>query len=697
MSAPPTSPDPHDHPPQDISESSSTAVEVGNVPLDLETMSSPSTPDPNDQPHQGTSEPSPNTVATGNGDSGQEPTSSVESWQEIRDRILQRYSDPLVNPLNTEAYGGVVRSILGEALGYAVVYLAAPWVFDELVCGLVEVCGERLSLRTIAWVKFLRYWLPYLIKAKCLFGFIRRLFRGTPDFLVMPLHHAFVTMGAPCAQQAHSSTVRRGEHVSLGQSSSVVDTTRQEQPAPIEVEVSMVQTRDPHTADSALRLASLTDVSEYDVDEPPFLAARYHERQTSGGVSETRLIEATHDLEDAIPVPFNECMNGDPDVADTIISPEAEQRFSSTPTPVALPITVETCWAEQEWLVLCVPRVTNILSTASDTPGKVFDKSQKLVTASQRALEIYELFPHEAKKEEEGEHRNSPDRLLTQYEFPHVFSAQTMNLDICLFMQKAIELVAVRGGRFVILADGYSGTGKSYTLFETRDCIAQWAGDLLFHQLHLGQVFFAATEIVHSIQDGVVNKSVTFPPAKLRSISSTRQELSAFKNRVVAYSATSAEHLQALVDWTVASRQTLPTAVNKNSSRSHLICQILIPRGAGFAMLTLADLAGAEDSSVTDHGSVSQLINQERSKFNVQLLAYARDPATTVFRTGELAKAMRTMFSQRAPLDRPAILYIPHLNQAQSTKSCSRPRLDMARDLMSAQTASEPSKPCERA
>jgi len=178
MSAPPASPDPHDHPPQDISESSSTAVEVGNVPLDLETMSSPSTPDPNDQPHQGTSEPSPNTVATGNGDSGQEPTSSVESWQEIRDRILQRYSDPLVNPLNTEAYGGVVRSILGEALGYAVVYLAAPWVFDELVCGLVEVCGERLSLRTIAWVKFLRYWLPYLIKAKCLFGFIRRLFRG---------------------------------------------------------------------------------------------------------------------------------------------------------------------------------------------------------------------------------------------------------------------------------------------------------------------------------------------------------------------------------------------------------------------------------------------------------------------------------------------------------------------------------------
>ena len=93
-------------------------------------------------------------------------------------------------------------------------------------------------------------------------------------------------------------------------------------------------------------------------------------------------------------------------------------------------------------------------------------------------------------------------------------------------------------------------------------------------------------------------------------------------------------------------------------------------------MLTLADLAGAENNSVNSQGSTSDKINVERSYFDTQLRQYAKDPTKAVFRTGALANTMRPSLPKSPPSEHPTVVHFSHVNEAQSVVACSLPRLE---------------------
>ncbi|XP_014555182.1 hypothetical protein COCVIDRAFT_17195 [Bipolaris victoriae FI3] len=669
------------------------------------------------------------------------PRDVIETWQEMRDRIRQRYSNSLIDPTNTEPYGGLAWSLIGEAVAYGLVYLLAPLIIDETVLYFVGIIGP--SLRTIAWIKFIRYWLPYLIACKFFVGIANRYFQRTPGFLVKYVHHALIATSTRLIQHACSPIAHPSQKDADHPTNTPGFCTHElEQPQSSNA-VLAINAQDSDHAVTSPQPRPLASFPSHkipsgkakawpgmmrvlqDVELPPRMHAYDQDANFIRTSTEPKLmgkaLENAYGLRKTTPISVNmreqdfpqdkapedlvatplfvlegqactltpgtindarpnaieklsdELGNDVQEVSDVqrSLPSDADNNVSAPHQYRTPPNTIATCWNACQKLVLSIPRITEIESTASDTLGKTFDKSQTITVLEQNVVQTCES--------------SNPDLALSRYQFPYVFDVHTTNQDICRFLQKAIERVARRGGRFGILADGYSGTGKSYTLFEAPDSIARSTGDVLFGYLKLKEVLFSATEVVHSHDRGVFIKPIEFSPTKLQSIKCTERNINAFKKRMLAYPATSAKDFNALVGWTVQSREVCPTATNQNSSRSHLVCQILIPKANGYAMLTLADLAGAEDPSVTEKGSISQLINQERSMFNQQFLAYAENPKKGVFRTGELAKAMRTAFSEHVPLHRPAILYIPHVNKAQSTKSCSRPRLDMGKAIMDVQ------------
>ncbi|USP75480.1 hypothetical protein yc1106_02754 [Curvularia clavata] len=594
-----------------------------------------------------------------------------ETWQEMRDRIHRRYHDPLVNPRNTKSYGGFFRALAGEILSYALVYLLVPWAIDELLLRFIETT-DCLSLGAIAWVKVFRYWAPYVVALKAMMGFAHRIFQGDD------------TNGDLDLKSVHKASANYEMQVTTGfqETTAIIETSGnlEATPSPIgglEDFPSKSQCSEFAAQDCVLG-HTVTSLSTCHTKDISVLAPT--NTGESNVIFETDqqcdTIECStaiaHDQE------HKQCLEGLDATKIVLLPLDQQPRATPAPTPPSSPklaSSIAACWKEQRPpMIVAVPRINYIACTANDPPGRTFDRSQKLVTVGHSTIKICQ-----------PSHSN---QVVREFQFPHVFDPLATNDDVCFFVREAIERVVSHGTRFSILADGYSGTGKSHTLFESNNSIARFTGDILFTKMKLDEIWFSATEVVHSKTRGIYTKPTNLALAKPFALGPVKRTILAFKAGTEAYSVSSATQLQTLIDYVVQGRETYPTASNQNSSRSHLICHMLVPVDNRYGMITLVDLAGAEDASVTEEGSISHLINQGRSEFNTQLLGYARNPTKAVFRTGELAKALRTAFPLR-PLDTPAMVYLPHINQAQSTKCCSQPRLDMARKIMLAQEGAE--------
>jgi hypothetical protein len=274
-------------------------------------------------------------------------------------------------------------------------------------------------------------------------------------------------------------------------------------------------------------------------------------------------------------------------------------------------------------------------------------------------------------------------QLLNAYSFPHVFTTQDNNQTISSFLEPLVDRTT-RGESFSIIADGFSGTGKSHTLLEGPGSIAKYVLDLCFGVKKLPEIWFSAAEVHHpsskmSHQDGTEIRRILFDQTQLISIRSRIREMDTndgLPGKPVAYSASSSEALGKILQWTQAQRETDATFHNLKSSRSHLICRFYIPHGNGgkFGVLTLGDLAGAEPTSTS---AISQQLLRGRSSFEADMLSWAEGSHGATFRGSNLAKSLRSCFATpRIPvLNSPLVVWFAHVNVTQRVLSCSQQRL----------------------
>ena len=85
-----------------------------------------------------------------------------ETWHEMRNRIGDRFNNPLMNPLHVQPWGGAGMAFMFEAFSYLVAYKGIPWLVDEAVIRIIDSC-DCVSLEVVAWIKVVRYWLPYSV------------------------------------------------------------------------------------------------------------------------------------------------------------------------------------------------------------------------------------------------------------------------------------------------------------------------------------------------------------------------------------------------------------------------------------------------------------------------------------------------------------------------------------------------------
>lgn len=187
------------------------------------------------------------------------------------------------------------------------------------------------------------------------------------------------------------------------------------------------------------------------------------------------------------------------------------------------------------------------------------------------------------------------------------------------YVQVAVELVH-RGSRQVLIADGQSGTGKSYTLFDGPCCVARFATRLMLGQQHASLVAWAV-EIYENCGYDLLTESDSNDE---RLPGSPKNWISALRTRPVA----SEDDVIQIIAELNHHRHKANKSLNRSSSRGFVFFALeLRPTNVGSATvgepespkaLTLIDLAGSE----LEQGNDAADIRNSRSDFRTALRTF---------------------------------------------------------------------------
>lgn len=255
------------------------------------------------------------------------------------------------------------------------------------------------------------------------------------------------------------------------------------------------------------------------------------------------------------------------------------------------------CWSRNPRQIMSLIRWVDVNSNSGETAIDVKNSTYKIELHDQHTIYI------------------RSDGSDYVYPFDFVMGSSFDNSAVNLFIKPLIELV-VKGEDVSIVTDGYSGSGKSYTMFSEDDSLARYAANLLHEGLGGGQITFAAAQI----RDKTQVEHFDFDPRQLREFGIT-----AGGNSVITdgchYQTSIAESLVNVIDWLDKHRATEPTTFNERSSRSHLALG-LKPRSSR-GRLMMVDLAGAESSDATQNVKGTLGINISRTSLRNAMLHYS--------------------------------------------------------------------------
>ncbi|KAH9290855.1 hypothetical protein KI387_034972, partial [Taxus chinensis] len=251
---------------------------------------------------------------------------------------------------------------------------------------------------------------------------------------------------------------------------------------------------------------------------------------------------------------------------------------------------------------------TKIERTPTSTPGRSHSKVKEekiFVTVRVRPLNRKEL----AHKDESAWHCKN-DHTITfkhgshAYNFDRVFGPSCPTERVYEEGAKDVALSALNGINATIFAYGQTSSGKTFTM---RGITEQAIGDIYKHIQNNPDKDFVLKISALEIYNEVVKDLLNPESGPLRLLDDP--EKGTIVEKLVEEYATDSQHLQKIIAFCEAQRQTGETALNDTSSRSHQIIRLTVESTVKstsnsvkslVANLNFVDLAGSERASQTN-------------------------------------------------------------------------------------------------
>ena len=184
------------------------------------------------------------------------------------------------------------------------------------------------------------------------------------------------------------------------------------------------------------------------------------------------------------------------------------------------------------------------------------------------------------------------------------------------------------------IADGQSGSGKSYTLFNGPDALAPWISRDILNKEYRYEATIKCTALEVS-QDGLRDllgaegSPATGPPQSQSPRGKKSQALVNPQSELI----TSEAQLRHLLTQACQRRRVSATGANAVSSRGHMICTLTIelktPAGPESTRVVIVDLAGSErrqnESLTDDEKAETKFINNSRTEVRRALICLANN------------------------------------------------------------------------
>ena len=198
----------------------------------------------------------------------------------------------------------------------------------------------------------------------------------------------------------------------------------------------------------------------------------------------------------------------------------------------------------------------------------------------------------------------------------------------------------IRGGYgkhdVCLIADGQSGSGKSYTLFNGPDALVPLIGKDMLDKGEHGLECRVSCAVYEVCQDGVLNL-LGAKHSELPVLSSPkgRQQPDPLNDRSKGVAAES--ELRSLLTQACERRRVSATSANAVSSRGHMICTLTYdsgtPSSPNLTRVVIVDLAGSErrqnESLKDDEKAETKFINNSRTEVRRALISLANNGIPT--------------------------------------------------------------------
>jgi hypothetical protein len=208
------------------------------------------------------------------------------------------------------------------------------------------------------------------------------------------------------------------------------------------------------------------------------------------------------------------------------------------------------------------------------------------------------------------------------FPFDYVFD-RTSNAEVNSVVAHLVDRMVAENTSACIIADGYSGSGKSCTMFTQQDSVVIAAGHRLFAEHRVESVNVTCTEICITGSGKDLKEAAIKPPGDAyRERHNIGLEWSQGNKNAPYYTVRHVDALRKLFEHVGRCRLCEPTDNNLQSSRSHVKVELWSEDQPHAIRLDLIDLAGAEGMGSASSSPQTIGINHSRSSINNILRAY---------------------------------------------------------------------------
>ena len=243
-------------------------------------------------------------------------------------------------------------------------------------------------------------------------------------------------------------------------------------------------------------------------------------------------------------------------------------------------------------------------------PNRMVDDGELLFSPSSHPEEgVLLLHPKRGDRSlaEVEDSAREPDRL----HFDHVFPAHATNRDVYDEVEALIQPF-LDGKDVVLMMDGHTGTGKSYTMYHPGDGVAVLAAQRILGALAAKDVLSCwSLEVYQSQYTDLIQPGNTIRSLEKGPTGQAERQVQ------------TAEALSSLLSTAHSHRKTTSTHRNADSSRGHLVSCLSLTRpgksGKMKSTLHLIDLAGAEgreDTRTSEQSAETGMIIKSRAAWH---------------------------------------------------------------------------------